>query len=204
MEPVRRFRWAQALVRAFMRGLLFVVPIAATAYALWFVFVKVDAWINVEKLLNRRVPGAGIVLTLVLVTLVGFLAGNFATRWLFRGLEDLLSRTPFVKLLYGSLKDLIGAFVGEKKSFDRPVLVALWPGSDVDTVGFVTRDDASGLGLPGRVAVYLPQAYNFGGVVVLVPGDRVRPLEAEPSAVMAFVMSGGIAGEVRGAPTANG
>jgi hypothetical protein len=59
MEPVRRFRWAQAVVRAFMRGLLFVVPIAATAYALWFVFVKVDAWINVEKLLNRRFRGPG-------------------------------------------------------------------------------------------------------------------------------------------------
>lgn len=192
----RRRSPIEAVARAFARGLLFVVPIAATVYVFWFVFAKVDAWINVERLLNRRVPGAGLALTLVIITLVGFLAGNITTRWLFRGLEDLLVRTPLVKLLYGSVKDLIGAFVGEKKSFDRPVGVRLGSAPDVETVGFVTRDETSGLGLDDRVAVYLPQAYNFGGIVVLVPRSRVRVLDAEPSAVMAFAMSGGISGEV--------
>lgn len=194
--PRRRRSPIEVLVGAFARGLLFVVPIAATVYAVWFVFVEVDTWINVEPLLDRRVPGAGIVLTVVLITLVGFLAGNIATRWLFRWLENVLVRTPLVKLLYGSVKDLIGAFVGEKKSFDRPVLVRLGSAPDVETVGFVTRDAGPGLDPEGRVAVYLPQAYNFGGVVVLVPRSRVRALDAEPSAVMAFVMSGGISGDM--------
>ena len=52
------------------------------------------------------------------------------------------------------------------------------------------------IGLPGHVAVYVPQAYNIGGNVIVVPAERVTRLDAEPAAVMTFVVSGGVAGEV--------
>ena len=189
-RPIRR------LVAYFLQGLVFVVPIGAIAYGLWFLFVEVDTWINVEPLLNRRVPGAGIVLTVLLVTAVGFLASNFATRWLFSSFEDVVARTPLLKLLYTSLKDLVGAFVGETKRFDRPVLVQLGASPEVSTIGFVTREALGELGLPDHVAVYVPQAYNIGGNVVVVPRTRIRPLDADPGTVMSFVVSGGITGEV--------
>jgi len=136
----------RALARYFLRGLIVVVPIAATAIAVRWVFVEIDTWVNVEPLLNRRIPGAGIVLTAIAITLVGFLASNFATKWMFSALEDLLEHTPLVKLVYSSLKDIMGAFVGEKKKFDRPVMVALVEGSDVATIGFVTRGALKELG----------------------------------------------------------
>ena len=189
-RPIRR------LVAYFLQGLVFVVPIGAIAYGLWFLFVEVDTWINVEPLLNRRVPGAGIVLTLALITLIGFLASNFATRWLFSAFEDVVARTPLLKLLYTSLKDLVGAFVGETKRFDRPVLVQLGATPEVATIGFVTREGLAELGLTDHVAVYVPQAYNIGGNVVVVPRERIRPLEADPGTVMSFVVSGGITGDV--------
>ena len=189
-RPIRR------LVAYFLQGLVFVVPIGAIAYGLWFLFKEVDTWINVEPLLNRRVPGAGIVLTVILVTAVGFLASNFATRWLFSAFEDVVARTPLLKLLYTSLKDLVGAFVGETKRFDRPVLVQLGASPEVSTIGFVTREALGELGLPDHVAVYVPQAYNIGGNVVVVPRTRIRPLDADPGTVMSFVVSGGITGEV--------
>src|SRR4029077_3623617 len=129
-------------------------------------------------------------------TFVGFLASNFATRWMFLALEELLEHTPLVKLVYTSLKDIVGAFVGEKKKFNRPVLVALTEGSDVATIGFVTRSGLAELGLADHVAVYVPQAYNIGGNVVVVPGRRVTPLDADPAKVMTFIVSGGITGEV--------
>jgi len=184
------------LARWFLRGLIVVAPIAAIGAAVYWVFATLDAWINLEPLLNRKLPGAGIVLTIVVITFIGFLASNFATRWIFSWIEDLLEHTPLVKLVYTSLKDLVGAFVGEKKKFDRPVLVALTEGSDVSTVGFLTRDGLDEIGLPGHVAVYVPQAYNIGGNVVVVPKDRVKPLQADPGAVMTFVVSGGVTGEV--------
>src|SRR5262249_50648287 len=146
-------------------------------------FRELDTWINVEPLLNRRIPGAGIVLTIVVITTIGFLASNFATRWIFRWIEELLDHTPLVKLIYSSIKDLVGAFVGEKKKFDRPVLVALSKDVDVVSIGFVTRDALKGIGTGARLAVYVPQSYNIGGNVVVVPADRVKPLDADPSAV---------------------
>jgi uncharacterized membrane protein len=191
----------RTLARWFLRGLIVVAPVAAIAAAVYWVFVELDTWINLEPLLNRKVPGAGIVLTIVVITVIGFLASNFATRWIFSAFEELLEHTPLVKLVYTSIKDLVGAFVGEQKKFDRPVLVTLFEGSDVSTVGFLTRDGLAEIGLPGHVAVYVPQAYNIGGNVVVIPKDRVKPLKADPGAVMTFVVSGGVTGEV--APRVN-
>jgi uncharacterized membrane protein len=129
------------------------------------------------------------------ITLIGFLASNFATRWIFSAIEDLLEHTPLVKLVYTSIKDLVGAFVGEKKKFDRPCSRHLIEGSDVSTVGFLTRDGLANRP-SGHVAVYVPQAYNIGGNVIMVPKNRVRRLQADPSAVMTFVVSGGVTGEI--------
>lgn len=196
MRPTRRRSIPGTLASWFLRGLIVVVPVAAIGAAVYWTFAELDTWINLEPLLNRKVPGAGIVVTLVVITLVGFLASNFATRWIFAAVESLIEHTPLVKLIYGSIRDLVGAFVGEEKRFGRPVLVALTEGSDVGTVGFVTRDALGEIGLPGHVAVYVPQAYNIGGNVVVVPKERVTPLDADPAAVMTFVVSGGVTGEV--------
>ena len=192
-RPWRPFR---TLTKFFLRGLIVVVPIAVTAIAVSWIFVEIDTWINVERLLNRKVFGAGVVLTAVVITFVGFLASNLATRWMFQALEGLLEHTPLVKLVYTSLKDIVGAFVGENKKFNRPVLVALTKGGDVATIGFVTRNGLTELGLADHVAVYVPQAYNIGGNVVVVPSDRVTPLDADPARVMTFIVSGGVTGDL--------
>ena len=185
-----------SLPKYFLRGLIIVVPIALTGFSVYWIFKEIDAWINVEPLLNRKVPGAGLVLTVVAITIVGVLASNFAGRWFFSALEELLEHTPVVKLVYTSLKDMVGAFVGEEKKFDRPVMLALTKDSDVATFGFVTRSDLAALGLADHVAVYVPQAYNIGGNVIVVPSSRVSPLDAEPARVMTFIVSGGVTGDL--------
>jgi len=104
----------------------------------------------------------------------------------------MLSKLPLVSILYSSIKDLIGAFVGDKKSFDRPVVVYLSENTCV--VGFITRDDLAFLGLTEYVSVYLPQSYNFAGNLLLVRSDSVKPISANSSDVMAFLVSGGVSG----------
>ncbi len=172
------------LVKFFFRGLLVVVPAVATVFIVSLIFTRID------RLLGLPIPGAGFVVTLLLITLVGFLMSNFITRRLFDGLEQIFRRLPLVKLVYSSVKDLIGAFVGEKKSFDKPVLVTLSEGACV--VGFLTRDGLHDLGLPGHVAVYFPQAYAFAGHVLVVPRVSVRALAVDSADAMAFVVSGGV------------
>ena len=107
-------------------------------------------------------------------------------------MDEMLDRLPFVRLLYSSTKDLLNAFVGEKRRFDTPVLVTLSADGAVRSFGFITQSSLAALGLPGDVAVYFPQSYNFAGQLVIVPASRVTKLSSESSDVLAFIVSGGV------------
>jgi uncharacterized membrane protein len=178
------------LAAYFFRGLLVLAPLAVTVYVCWAVLAAVDEFIG--RWVPIPVPGAGLLLTLALITAVGFLASNLLTRGLLALLERLLVRVPLVRFLYTSTRDLFSAFVGENRRFDRPVLVRIAPEADVRAIGFVTQTTLEQLGLAGHAAVYFPQSYNVAGNLVLIPADRVEPLDADSSAVMAFIVSGGV------------
>ena len=180
------------LPKYFLRGSLVLVPIAAALWVLWSVLSSVD------RILPFAIPGLGLVVTIALVTLVGFLASNVVGNAVVASVEAALGRVPFFKLVYGSIHDLLNAFVGEKKSFDRPVAVTLIPGSGVRVLGFVTREALLGEG--DLVAVYLPQSYNFAGFLVLVPSAQVEPLAVTGAELMTFVVSGGVSGVLRATP----
>jgi uncharacterized membrane protein len=139
----------------------------------------------------------GFVLTITGVTLVGLFTSNVVGKRVFQVVDRLFSRMPLVKLLYSSLKDLIRAFVGDDKSFDRPVAVLMSP-SGARMLGFITRDGLHALGMPDYVAVYFPQSYNFAGQLAVVPREHVELLEAASAEVMTFIVSGGISGFGRG------
>jgi uncharacterized membrane protein len=174
----------------FFRGLLVLAPLAITAYVCWAVVAGVDDVIG--RWVPIPVPGAGLVITVALATLVGFLASNLLARGLLGLVDRLLGHVPFVRFLYTSTRDFFGAFVGEKRRFDRPVLVRLAPDADARAIGFVTQETLDQLGMPGHAAVYFPQSYNVGGNLVLFPTERVERLDADSSAVMAFIVSGGV------------
>jgi uncharacterized membrane protein len=172
------------LIKNFLRGLVIVVPIALTLYIL------VEAFIRIDQLLGLKTPGAGFVITIAATIVIGALASNFVVRGLLRLTESLFTRAPLVRLIYVSLRDLLEAFVGDKKRFDQPVAVALADG--VRTLGFVTQDDLGFLGLPGEVAVYLPFSYSVAGMLVVVPAAGVERLTMDSASVMALIVSGGV------------
>jgi uncharacterized membrane protein len=176
------------LVTYFFRGSLILVPIAATLYILWLVFTTID------DLVPIGIPGAGFVIAVVLITLVGFLTSSVIGKTIFDMTEGFLTRLPLVKLLYTSIKDLVGAFVGDKRRFNKPVAVAISPSSPVRMLGFVTREQLTVLGMPGSVAVYFPQSYNFAGNLLLVPSEHVELLDVPSGDLMTFIVSGGVSG----------
>jgi uncharacterized membrane protein len=176
------------LLNYFLRGLALIAPAAITIYVCWRVFTGID------RLLGLSVPGLGFVITIALITLVGFVASNLLARTLLAGVEAIFTRLPFVRLLYTSSRDLFGAFVGEKRRFDKPVLVTLLPQSPARWLGFITRESLAELGLATDVAVYLPQSYNFAGQLLVLPSSALTPLDAASSEVMAFIVSGGVTG----------
>ena len=181
------------IVRWFLQGLIYFVPIALTVFVMVASFRAIDR--ALRDLLRIDFPGAGVLILIVLVTLLGFLLSNFLSRRILGLFERLLDRLPLVKLLHTSVKDLMGAFVGDQRRFDVPVSIELIPGADVLAFGFVTRDSLTDLGLGDHlVAVYMPQSYNFAGQLIAVPRSRVHRVDQDAAAMMAFVVSGGVSG----------
>jgi uncharacterized membrane protein len=178
----------KTLARNFLNGCLVLVPTVATLYAAYFVFTHVD------RLIELPVPGAGFVLTIALITAIGAFASNVAGKRLVALWDRLIARLPLLRLVYTSLRDFMAALVGEQRTFDHPVVVALSADGALKALGFVTRDDLSSFGLADHVAVYFPQSVNFAGPLMLVPRSRVSPLSAEAGTVLPFIVSGGIAG----------
>ena len=174
------------LATYFLRGLVLTVPLAVTLWICWIILRTIDGWLGLE------IPGAGFVVTMLGITLIGFLGTNLLWNSLMERLEQVLDRLPFVRILYNSTKDLLDAFVGEKRRFDRPVMVAMSADGAVRTFGFITQQSLEKLGLPDDVAVYFPQSYNFAGQLVVVPSSRITRLDAVSSDVLAFIVSGGV------------
>jgi uncharacterized membrane protein len=170
----------------FFEGLLVLVPLVATVYVIYVIFTKIDS------IFKFSVPGMGFLVTIVSITIVGFISSNFIAKKLVGLVDKIFKRLPFVKMIYSSVKDLIGAFVGDKKSFDKPVLVTLSPGSNIQAIGFVTRESLENIGFADKVAVYLPQSYNFAGNLLVVPKEQVTPISADSGDIMAFIVSGGV------------
>ena len=180
------------LTNYFLKGLLIFVPAVLTALAIFYVFTQLDGLLG--KFFKITIPGLGLVLTVVIITVVGFFASNFVGKRLFAFLDATFKKLPLVKLLYSALKDMTEAFAGEKKAFDKPAIVELTPNGP-KAIGFITQQSLEFLGMADHVSVYFPQSYNFAGSVLIFAADQVKPLDVDSSDAMAFIVSGGVSGK---------
>lgn len=187
------------LLNYFLQGLLFVVPIVATVWIL----VKAIMWIDgllpfqipiqLPGFEEVDIPGLGLITIFLFIALMGFIGSRYIRNPLFSYFETLIEKAPLAKLIYSSVKDLIQAFVGEKRRFNTPVLVRLEKESDINRIGFVTKEDLTDLGIEAdKVAVYLPFSYGFNGELIILPKENVRPLNASGTDMMKFIISGGV------------
>ena len=174
------------LLNYFFRGLIILAPAVLTVYVFWLIFSTVDRWMGLP------VPGAGIAVTIVLITLFGFLTSSVLARWLLSLVDGMFKRLPLVRLVYSSTRDLLDAFVGEKRRFDRPVVVTTSADGIEKAFGFVTTEAMARFGLEDHVTVYLPFSYTFTGVIRIYPARNVKPLDTDSAELMAFVVSGGV------------
>lgn len=182
------FYCMKRVIRYFLQGLLFVLPIGITLY----IIITAIQWL--DNLIPAKIPGLGLLIILFTITFVGFLGNTLIAKPILFFLEGILNRLPLVRIIYSSLKDLISAFVGDKKKFDQPVLVTLHAASNLRKVGFITQKDLSQLGLANAVAVYLPHSYNFSGNLFIIDTAYVTPIEGSATEIMKFVVSGGVSG----------
>ena len=106
--------------------------------------------------------------------------------------DSVLERTPGIKFIYSGVKDFFEAFAGNKKKFDKPVLVNV-DSENVWRVGFITRKDADDFEIKDHIVVYVPHSYAISGITYLVPKEKIRILNKISAAdAMKFVISGGV------------
>jgi uncharacterized membrane protein len=185
-------------LKYFLRGLLVFVPVGVTIIIIVSVFTSLDTlfekYLTFIHYASLRLL-VGLLIIIGSIFLIGLFASNLVGKKLFNLLDMIFNKVPLVKMLYSAIKDLVEAFAGEKKKFDKPVLVTLGTSSYAKIIGFMTRESLDNLGLKDHVAVYLPQSYNFAGNVLIFPKEAVTPLNIESSEIMTFIVSGGVAGE---------
>ncbi|MBA2875468.1 DUF502 domain-containing protein [Thermaerobacillus caldiproteolyticus] len=184
------------LVKNFLNGVLTIVPIILAIYVFYKVFTFFDGLLGryVKPYLHDAyIPGIGILCTIVLITVLGWLSTQYISGRVIKLIDRLLESIPLMKTVYSVIKDTVASFVGEKRSFSKVVLVEL-PNTGMKCIGFITSEEVENLFHPFKdhVAVYIPQTFQVAGITVLVPKQQVEVIDMKPEEAMKFVLSGGM------------
>ena len=183
------------LINSFLQGLLLLVPVSVTIWVIYSIFELIDNLLTgpIKHVLGVNIPGLGLLILIIVISLVGLLGSTIIFKPVVSYLDDLMAKAPLIKIIYTSTKDLISAFVGQKRSFKEPVLVRLSKEWEVERVGYITNRSLDVLGDPGeKVAVYLPHAYAWSGNLYIVPAENVKLINAPSMEVMKFIISAGV------------
>lgn len=183
------------IIRYFIQGIIITVPVAITVIVVYKVIAWVASLFTVFGTIVSPVidPFIIIITAVLLIFLMGLLGSSIILRPLFSTMDNALEHTPFIKTVYSSIKDLLSAFVGSKKRFNKPVLVTINKENNIQQLGFITQEDLSELKLEkGSCAVYVPLSYSFSGNLLIVPADHITIVNASSSEVMKFIVSGGV------------
>ncbi len=177
----------RGLLKYFFQGLILVVPITVTLYIIWEVFLILDGLIPIN------IPGLGLLLIIIFVTVLGVVSRHLLSEQVISIFEGIVKRAPLINVIYTAVRDLMNAFVGNKKSFSKPVLVKLYENSEIRRMGFITNNNFEKLSdTCDLITVYLPHSYNISGNMFLVPARYIEPLRANASDVMKYAVSGGV------------
>lgn len=184
-------------------GLMVLVPLGITIFVVDFTVNLLDkslllippAW-RPEALLGFSVPGAGIILCLVLLLGVGFLADNFIGARVMRWAESMLGRVPLVRSIYSGSKQLADMVLGEGGTSFRQVILIEYPRKGLWTIAFITggplREAREKAG-HDLITVFVPTTPNpTSGFIILVPREDVITLQMSVEEAMRMIISLGV------------
>ena len=179
-------RISAKLFSFFVKGLLLLAPVYVTGYIIFNLLDSLDSQFFVQY------RGTGLVVLIGIIMIVGFLGSTFISVPVVQIFEEAIIRIPLVGIIYSSLKDLVGAFVGDKKKFNQPVKFMLNQENGIQKIGFITQEDLQFIEVNDAVMVYCPHSYAFSGELFIVPSRSISPLNLPASDVMKMIISGGV------------
>lgn len=185
--PSASGRTLRALRQYFVTGLLALLPVVVTLYIAYRIVVFFDQ-ASALLPLKHPIPGLGLIITLVFITLFGMLVSNILGQSLVRLLEWFFDRVPLVRSIYDGIKQIIGTFANRPKDggFKAVVLVP-YPDPVSRAMGFVMNEDVA----PGRIGVFIPFSPPTGGYLLFFNRSEVESSDLSVDAAMKLLISGG-------------
>lgn len=193
----------QRLRRYFVAGLLVWLPIVATYLVLRFAIRLIDRTLLLlppqyrpEALIGFEIPGLGVILTLVLMLLTGFLVANFFGRKVVGAWESLLSRIPLVRSVYGAVKQITASLFADASQSFREVVLVEYPRREMWMLAFVTGDTPKKFKQvvdEDLINIYVPTTPNpTSGFYLMVPPQDIRRLNIPVEVGLKMILSAGV------------
>lgn len=184
----------------FLKGLATVLPVTLTAYFVYWLALFAENFFRqlLTALLTDRiyVPGMGLIVGVIMLYFIGLAVDAWIVKRVLRIGDRLLERIPFIKTVYGALRDFMEYFSSHKGHRGMKQVVMVSFGDDMRLLGFVTREnhnDTAGLDLAEDIiAVYFPMSYQIGGYTVYIPRSRVEPINMPIEDAMRLVLTAGV------------
>jgi len=185
----------------FFTGLLVTAPVLLTVYITWAAIKLIDGQVaglvpGFSELRFANVPGVGLVIGVLLITVIGALAAGFLGRWIIRLGESILNRMPVIRSIYGASKQILETVISTQSDAFREVVLVEYPRKGLWVIGFVTG------GTKGEVArrididmvnVFVPTTPNpTSGFLLFCPRKDVIFMEMSVEEAVKLVVSGGI------------
>ncbi|HKF65854.1 MAG TPA: DUF502 domain-containing protein [Vicinamibacterales bacterium] len=186
----------QWLRRRFLTGFFVTVPLFISVAALVWIFNVVDGFTTplYDRLIGQRVPGLGMLSTLIAIMLVGVIATNVIGRRLLQRADQILLRVPVFRTIYAPVKQLVIAFSPDNESgFKRVVLIE--HATRGYAIGFLTREFTvdRGNGTEALIAVYVPTNHLYLGDIIICGRDRAMFPDLSVEEGIRIFLTGGMA-----------
>ncbi|TDH39319.1 DUF502 domain-containing protein [Pseudohoeflea suaedae] len=204
-EPVKKNTAGMRLRRYFLTGLIVVAPLVITAYLTWSFVLWVDGWVkpylpsayNPDTYLPFSLPGYGLLVALVALTMVGFLTANLVGRTIIGFGESLLDRMPLVRVLYKGLKQIFETVLAEQNNSFKQAALIEYPRKGLWSIVFIATDTKGEVDhkLPGEetISVFLPTTPNpTSGFLLFVPRKDIIMLDMTVEEAAKMVISAGL------------
>ncbi|MFA4991344.1 MAG: DUF502 domain-containing protein [Candidatus Omnitrophota bacterium] len=191
---------------SFFTGLLMMVPLVLTAWVLYFIVARLNAWFlePIMNILGRWLSGSNVefltkvvifFILLSLLTLIGFAARILFIKKIMGSAEKMLYKVPLISTIYGGLKEISSAFFDKDRSLFQRVVLVEYPRKGIYVLGFVTSDAEGEVQQKTKehvINIFLPTTPNpTSGMLVLVPREDVIDLEMSVAEGMKMIISGG-------------
>lgn len=189
----------------FLTGFIVCAPLAITLYLTWSFVGWVDSWVkpyipakySPDTYLPFAIPGFGLIVALVLITVIGFLTANIIGRTVISYGEHLLDRMPLVRNVYRGLKQILETVLSNKANSFKQVGLIEYPRKGLWALVFIASDTGGEIQnlLPSQssLSVFLPTTPNpTSGFLLFVPREDVVLLSMSVEEGAKLVISAGL------------